>query len=727
VSLRSELRPGRLIPAVTAGVIAGAIEVVIAVSFAALVFAGPLERHLPAGIGLAMFGGAVTLVALAVTSSLPVSVGSVQDTTAAILALVAAGIAASVPGERDLLDVALAIALGSVLAGVFFLALGTLKLGNLVRFMPYPVVGGFLAGTGLLLFRGGMGILTDAPLTLSTLDDLFRPELLPRWLPGVAFAVVVLVTMRRSGRPLMLPVVIAATIAVFYATLAATGTSLGEARTEGWLLGPYPEGALWRPWAWEALGDPSWGAILAQAGGVATALLVGVTALLLNVSGLELAVGRDIDLNRELRATGAANIALGLGGGMIGFHALSLSVLAHRLGARSRLVGLVAAAVVVSALLVGASVVTVVPTLVLGGLVVFLGLGFLTEWVVDARSRLPVIDYLVVLTILLVIGFLGFLVGVGVGLVLALILFVVDYSRIDTVKHSLTASTLRSKVDRDPAQEEFLRTEGSRIHVLELQGFVFFGTANELLERVRARGRDEDEPPLRALILDFRRVSGVDASAVLGFRKAKQLAATEGFDLLLSGVRPAVVRQLERGGLGAGDGLHYHADLDRALQWCEERLLEESGPAGSEREPFWSRLRAELGDTDAERLRGYLEAREIEAGVELIRQGQPPDDVFLLESGTLTAELAGEDGSLVRLRTMGPGTVVGEVGMYTGGARTASIVAEEPSRLLRLSRSALERMEREDPDLAAAIHRMFARSMAGRLTDTLRTIDALLD
>jgi sulfate permease, SulP family len=122
-----------------------------------------------------------------------------------------------------------------------------------------------------------------------------------------------------------------------------------------------------------------------------------------------------------------------------------------------------------------------------------------------------------------------------------------------------------------------------------------------------------------------------------------------------------------------------------------------------------------------------LEAREIEAGEELIRQGQPSDDVYLLESGTLTAQFTGEEGSPVRLRTMGPGIVVGEVGMYTGGARTASIVAEEPSRLLRLSRSALERMERQDPDLAAAIHRMFARSMAGRLTDTLRTIDALLE
>jgi sulfate permease, SulP family len=143
---------------------------------------------------------------------------------------------------------------------------------------------------------------------------------------------------------------------------------------------------------------------------------------------------------------------------------------------------------------------------------------------------------------------------------------------------------------------------GDRIHVLELQGFVFFGTANELLERIRTRTRDDGMPPLRALILDFRRVSGVDTSAVLGFRKAEQLAGTEGFDLLLSGVRPPVRRQFERGGLGGADGLRYHPDLDRALQWCEERLLEEFGPPAGERQPFWRRFGAAFGERDAGRL-----------------------------------------------------------------------------------------------------------------------------
>jgi sulfate permease, SulP family len=173
--------------------------------------------------------------------------------------------------------------------------------------------------------------------------------------------------------------------------------------------------------------------------------------------------------------------------------------------------------------------------------------------------------------------------------------------------------------------------------------------------------------------------------------------------------------------------LVYLEDLDRGLQRCEEKPLEDARVAPAQREPFWSRLASELGGKDAGRLRDYLEPVDVPQGHVLIREGDRPEDLSLLEEGLLTAQMGDGDGSEVRLRTMGPGTVVGEIGMYTGGLRTASIVAEEQSRLLRLSRQRLEAMERDDPALAAALHRMFARSLAARLTDTLRTIDALLD
>ena len=76
----------------------------------------------------------------------------------------------------------------------------------------------------------------------------------------------------------------------------------------------------------------------------------------------------------------------------------------------------------------------------------------------------------------------------------------------------------------------------------------------------------------------------------------------------------------------------------------------------------------------------------------LVREGDVTDDIYFVESGTLTATVVSEAGASIRVRTMGPGTVIGEVAMYTRKPRSASVVAESPCTLHRLSRSALEAM-----------------------------------
>jgi SulP family sulfate permease len=79
----------------------------------------------------------------------------------------------------------------------------------------------------------------------------------------------------------------------------------------------------------------------------------------------------------------------------------------------------------------------------------------------------------------------------------------------------------------------------------------------------------------------------------------------------------------------------------------------------------------------------------------------------------------------MRLRTVPPGVVVGEVAHYTGTPRTADVVAEVPSVVLRLSRDAIARLEADRPELAAALHRWLATIVSERLTDAMRTFDAL--
>jgi SulP family sulfate permease len=126
-------------------------------------------------------------------------------------------------------------------------------------------------------------------------------------------------------------------------------------------------------------------------------------------------------------------------------------------------------------------------------------------------------------------------------------------------------------------------------------------------------------------------------------------------------------------------------------------------------------------------LRPYLERVELPHGTVLIRQDEPPDDVYVVGSGRLSVEMETADGTRMRLRTVNAGVVVGEVAIYTGVPRTADVVAETPSVVYRLSGAAIERMESEDPELAAALHRWLAGILSDRLRDTLREFDALLD
>src|SRR2546423_5911354 len=159
-TVSEQRRSGRVVASLTAGVVIGAVEVVLAISFAALVFGGYLVQYLADGIGLYLVAGGLTLAIMAWRAGARGVVGSVQDAAAAVLAVVATNTVLAAKGSPDriFLTVVAATLVVTLLAGITFFLLGTFRLGNLVRFVPYPVVGGFLAGTGWLLAKGGIGV-----------------------------------------------------------------------------------------------------------------------------------------------------------------------------------------------------------------------------------------------------------------------------------------------------------------------------------------------------------------------------------------------------------------------------------------------------------------------------------------------------------------------------------------------------------------------------------------
>ena len=234
-----------LLPNISAGLIIGLLQIFMALSFAALIFSGDLSAYVYPGIGLALIGTIITGLIIAAFTSLPGTIGGSQGVPAAIIALMAAAVAGEIPAggssTESFVTVVTAIALVALFTGLFFWILGHFRLGALVRFLPYPVVGGFLAGTGWLFLTGAIGMMVDEPVDFSSLALLFQPQMLAHWLPGLALALLMLLATRRSDHYLILPALLVGGVLLFYAAAWAGGYSLAQLYAEDWLLGPFPE------------------------------------------------------------------------------------------------------------------------------------------------------------------------------------------------------------------------------------------------------------------------------------------------------------------------------------------------------------------------------------------------------------------------------------------------------------------------------------------------------
>ncbi len=727
--LALEFEPNRLLPNLMAGAIIGITVIIIQVSFAAMIFTGPLSGYLVIGIGLSLFSGALIAIIYALTSSYVGTVGCSQDNPAVIISLIAIAISNNFSGSTEQLfaTIIMTLALTGVLSGITFVIMGTFNLGNFARFLPYPVIGGFLAGTGWLLFQGGFSILSDYTLTITALPHLFQSDIWIKWLPGLLFAFIMLVSLRRFKHFLIMPGLIVGAIALFYLTLLLTNIPIAEASQQDWLLGPFPESSLWQLLTLEAISQADWGAIFRQGGNIVTIIVLSAVAMLLNTSGIEIATQKDIDLNHELKITGFANMLVGLVGGLTGYTSLSLSTLGSRTKAEGRLVGLVGAALTGLTLIFGAALLSYIPAFIVGGILMFLGLSFLVEWLYDAWGKLPRADYFIVLLILGVIAFVGFLEGVGVGIAASIILFVLNYSRIDVVKHSLTGGDFQSNVERPRLYQQLIKEKGYWLCILKLHGFIFFGTSNSLMERVRKLIIEPESQPPRYIILDFKLTTGLDSSAMLSFTKMRQLAESHDIMLILTGLTPAIQRQMEE--VFPEPECRIFPNLDRGVEWCEDQMIETFESVGFTAQPktLLQLLEESLPPSvSIDALMQYFNKQNIEAGHVLLQQGVIPEGLFFIEQGQVTALREQPDCETLRLRTLVGGSVVGELSTYLQNPAVASVVADKPCVVYGLSNAAITEMETKDEPVAMAFHRFVAHLLAEKLDATTRTMETLL-
>jgi SulP family sulfate permease len=709
------------------GAIISLLSITYGLSYAALIFSGPLTPALGYGIAATFLTGAISAAVVALRSSLPFAIAgpdsSVSAVTAALVAALMGRIASSGHGLQLVMPALIVMALAAALTGLLLCGLGITRAGRAIRFVPYPVIGGFLGATGWFMIAGAVRVVTGNAATLAELPALLRPHSLSQLAAAVAVAIAFHLGLRRPRNSLVMPGILLASVATAHVGFLLSGMTIAQAEAAGWVFGPQGAVGVTLPWHADALRAFPWGALPALSGDLLAVMFVTTISLLLNITGIEFALRTEANLERELNALGLANLLSAAFGGYATCTSVSRTTLNYAAGARTRISGLTTAVILAALLLVGQDFLIFVPKFVLGGLLIYFGLSLVTRWLFESASRLSPIEYLSLLAITLIIVQWGFVAGVLIGIVIGCATFALSASRVNAIKFSFDGSEFRSSLDRSADDLALLAKHGDELQGMNLQSYLFFGSAARLFQNVKALLAEH--PQCRFLVFDFRLVTGIDSSATHSFTQIRQAAGDVGAQLVLVELSPEI-EKVFRSSRFIDDQIILAPDLDRALEACENAIVAAHRGEDSGGRTLSEWLAAALGSSErADQLAAYCTRLDVTAGERIARQGDAADSMHFILEGRVGIIVEMPDARTVRVRSLGPHTTIGEMGLITRQPRSASIEAEVDSVLYSLSVEAYDRIVAENPALAQALLTYIVGVMSERLSFASRLISAL--
>jgi SulP family sulfate permease len=363
------------------------------------------------------------------------------------------------------------------------------------------------------------------------------------------------------------------------------------------------------------------------------------------------------------------------------------------------------------------------PKFVLGGLLIYLGSDTLHKWIVQTRRRLSIPEYLSLLAIVVIILQWGFVAGALLGVVIGCATFALSASRVNSIKFSFDGSEYRSSLDRSRDDQTVLTAHGSKIQGLNLQSYLFFGSANRLYQHVKALLAEH--PECRFLLFDFKLVTGIDSSAAYSFAQIKRAAQERGIKLVLVHLPAATEKALRSSDFITGE-VSIVPELDHALEWCENEIIAQHQDRAQEEADLRGWFTQIFGSEDeaAELIRG-CERLEVEAGDVIVRTGDPASSMHFILDGRVGVMITHDHGVTSRVRSLGRYTTIGEMGLVLRTPRSATIQAELESTLYVLSAEQFEALKRDKPMLGQKLLTYFMAVMAERLTFANRMIGVL--
>lgn len=633
----------------------------------------------------------------------------------------------------------LLLALTGLAAGVLQFIYGAVGGGRLIKYIPYPVVTGYLTGVGLLIFLSQLPKLFGLGHGVSTVQGLLHPEVWSRQSLTVGLATI---TMTLAGPRLTKSVPasiigIAGGVAAYFClaffdrgllTLAGNGLVIGPVRSSG-AEALRAAAARWSAWGSLTRQD------LVLAAGAALTL-----SILLSIDTLKTCVVIDTfsetrhDSNRELRGQGAANVASALCGGMAGAGQMGATLVNIQSGGQTRLSSFLEGVFCLAFFAVLGRLVAWVPVAALAGILIIVAFRmFDVNAFTLLKQKATVLDFFVVLAVVVVAVFGDLIIASGVGVALAILLFIREQMGASVIRRKVYGNSCFSKQKRVPSEIEILERCGDQTVICELQGSLFFGTTDQLYTEL-----EKDLASRRYVVLDMRRVQSVDFTAIHVLEQMQKRLAARGGRLVFSDLPPRLPTGLELGryfdqlGLVRGkEHARVFPELDDALAWTEKHILrDEKAP------PHWSA--PALGLENIEFLQGFdapvlaalrscLGERSFTKGSVIFQQGDAGDELFIVRRGRVRIVLPLSSLKGHHVATFARGDSFGEVAFLDGGKRTADAVAAAETDLFVLSRKRFDEASRTAPGLSGEVFERVARTLANRLRQADLELRALQD
>lgn len=587
----------------------------------------------------------------------------------------------------------------ALIAAVLQILFGVVGLGRLIKYMPFPVVSGYLSGVGLYIIASQAPKFLGVPQGGNFLELLKTPYLW-QW-ESIAVGMVTIITMLYGGKMFrIIP-------AVIIALMVGTGIYFMLGMVEPALLipnNPFVIGTLggsegidffqMLTWRFHELLKLTWDNISALFFPALT------LAALLSIDTLKTCVVLDSmthsfhDSNKELVAQGSGNLFSVLIGGMPGSGTMGPTMVNISSGATTRLSGLIEGITAIVAFMLLGSVIAWIPVAALAGIMVVIGFRMIDRHSIQLlKSKKTAFDFFIIVAVAITALSVSLIAAAGVGLILAIVLYIVQQIGASVVYRHLDGRDIRSKTVRTKDETAILNEKGDGFSVYELHGSLFFGTANQLYSMLR-----EDLQAKKYIIMDMKRVQTVDLTAAHILLQIKDILHDKNGYLLLCRLPHRLPTGDDVESYFNHVGLLKHLspikvfdDLDDAIEWAEDKIIHENLIETQQEK------RLELHDFDLfkgrnqdtlEEIHSLLEERSFSKGEIIFAKGDLSGGLYLIRSGLVRIILPVSEHNNVHLSTLGQGEFFGEFSFLEGSPQYTEAIASSDTDLYVISRSA---------------------------------------